>query len=384
MMSKRKLRVLLTGGGTGGHIYPALAVADRLKMLRPEVEFLYVGTERGLESHVVPAKGYSFEAIHIEGFSRKISFEGLKYNLKTMKLFFTSLKRAQKILRDFQPDVVVGTGGYVSAPVIYKASRMNIPTVIHEQNSVVGITNKFLARFVDKIAICFEEAQDQFGKYTEKVVLTGNPRAQEVVKDIQPGELERLGLTADQPTVLIFGGSRGASAINQAFIDAYEQFAEKDYQVLFVSGAVHYDNIQKQVNTMIKDNHNIHVFPYIENMPEVFTEIKLVVGRSGATSLAEITALGLPSILIPSPNVTADHQTKNAMSLVQNKAAKLIPEPELTGSVLVGAIDQLMSNEALRIEMAQHSKSLGRPEAADHLIEVMLSLIKQQLSEGEA
>lgn len=377
-MTKRKLRVLLTGGGTGGHIYPALAFADRLATLYEHVEFLYVGTQRGIEQRIVPQKGYAFRAIQIEGLSREITIKGLAYNIQSAKLLLRSLRKVKHIMNAFKPDVVIGTGGYVSAPVIYMASRLHIPTLIHEQNSVVGVTNKCLAHFVDKIAICFEEAKDQFGSNYHKVVLTGNPRAQEVAEHARSGGLERLGVDVHKETALIFGGSQGAGAINDAFIEAYHLFADVDYQVVFVSGLGYYAHTIEQIERQSAKAANIHIFPYIDHMPDVLKEVDLVVGRSGATSLAEITALGLPSVLIPSPNVTADHQTLNAMSVVKNKAATLIPEPALSRDAFFHAVNKLMTNTSLRHTMSQRAKSLGRPKAADHLIELMLSVIENQ------
>lgn len=376
-----KLKVLLTGGGTGGHIYPALAFADRLKEVNPDTEFLYIGTERGLESRVVPEHGISFEAINIEGFKRKLNLQGIKYNFNSVKLFLSSLKASKKIIKEFEPDVVVGTGGYVCAPVCYNASKMNIPTIIHEQNSVAGITNKFLARYVDQIAICFEEAREQFGKYKDKVVFTGNPRAQEVAGIEGNNELRNLGLNDSIPSLIMFGGSRGAGTINDTFVQAYSELAKKDYQVLFVSGNMHFDTLNEKLIEIygreLKPD-NIFIKPYIKNMPNIFADIDLVVGRSGATTLAEITALGIPSVLIPSPNVTEDHQTKNAMSLVSNEAAVLIKEEELTVSSLVGHLDELMNNDKKRKIMATQSKKIGQPRAADSLIQLALDLIKKK------
>lgn len=379
--NNKKFRVILSGGGTGGHIYPALALADRLKAAYPQTEFLYIGTERGLESQVVPEHGLNFKAIPIEGFLREISFKGLKYNLNSIKLFLNGIKSANKIINEFQPDVVLGTGGYVSAPVLYAAARKNIPTVTHEQNSVVGITNKFLARFVDKIAICFEDARTQFAKSEEKVVFTGNPRAQEVAGVEGDKELQKLGLNMDIPSVVMFGGSRGAEKINQVFLESYKELTKKDYQVLFVSGNAHYEEINAKIRESYGEsrfNNNIFIKPYILNMPQVFADIDLVVGRSGATTLAEITALGIPSILIPSPNVTEDHQTKNAMSLVDNGAAVLLKEDELTPSSLVSNLDDLMEKQDVRDRMASQSKLIGKPNAADDLIQVMLDAVREK------
>jgi len=375
------LKVLLTGGGTGGHIYPALAFADRLKEIYPHTEFLYIGTDRGLESQVVPEHGIPFKSINIEGFSRRLNFKGIQYNLNSVKLFLSSLMESKNIIKNFKPDVVIGTGGYVCAPVCYISSKKKIPTIIHEQNSVAGITNKFLARYVDKIAICFEEARKQFGKNEEKVIFTGNPRAQEVAGIQGNNELSKLGLDESIPSLIIFGGSRGAKKINDTFIQAYGELAKKEYQVLFVTGNDHYDALNEELTNLYGlrlNPKNIFVKPYIKNMPNVFADIDLVVARSGATTLAEITALGIPSVLIPSPNVTEDHQTKNAMSLVSNEAAELIKEEELNVESLIDHLDKLMNHREKRLSMAMQSKKIGRPNAADDLIQVTLDIIKDK------
>lgn len=366
------MKILLSGGGTGGHIYPALALIKRIKQLNPSAEILYVGTEKGLESRIVRKTAIPFKSIEIQGFKRSLSIS----NLKTIQLFITSIYKSKKIVKDFQPDVVIGTGGYVCAPVIYAASKLKIPTIIHEQNSVAGVTNKFLARYVTKIAVCFEEAQAEFSKYPEKVNYTGNPRAQEVVGAKPSAILQDYGLAVDQPTVLIFGGSRGARILNEAFLEALPELKNKNYQVLFATGDIHYESIKNLAEIQLKDNQSISVVPYIENMPEVFANVELVVSRSGATTLAELTALGLPSILVPSPYVTNDHQTRNAESLTKRGAAKMIPEKQLSGERLIESVDDLMLNEELRKEMANAAKKLGLPTAADDLIQMIKEIIR--------
>ena len=224
------MRVVVSGGGTGGHIYPALAFMRYLEK-QEDVEYLYIGTKRGLESKIVPQAGYAFESIKIEGLKRSLSLE----NLKTAYYMVTSVIKARKILKEFKPDVVIGTGGYVCAPVLFAASLLKIPTIIHEQNSVAGITNKFLAKWVNKIAICFEDVKKDFASYSDKVVLTGNPRGQEVVEiKKNPDYLASIGVQTDLPIVVIFGGSRGSERMNEVFVEALEGFADKNYHVIMV------------------------------------------------------------------------------------------------------------------------------------------------------
>ncbi len=378
---KQALKVLLSGGGTGGHIYPALALAKHLASLHSDVEFLYVGTQRGLESKLVPQAGLDFIPIKVEGFSRKFNFKSLKYNAKSLVYFLKALSKSKQIIKEFKPDVVVGTGGYVCAPVLYQAAKLGIPSLIHEQNSVAGVTNKFLARYVDKIALSFQEAEKSFAKYKDKLVLTGNPRGQEVSQVKGGLSLHKYGMDMSRPAVIIFGGSRGAYAINKAFVEAYSQLAERDYQVLFVPGSANYSRIKQEIDTRYGylKAPNIFIESYIDNMPQVFKAIDLVVCRSGATTLAEIMSLGLASILIPSPNVTADHQTKNAMSLVNQQAAFMIKENDLNGQSLLDHLDGLMHDDVKRNKMAQQAKEMGQPQASDKLIALILSIVKEDI-----
>lgn len=363
---------MISGGGTGGHIYPALALIERLKEREMLDDVLYVGTKNGLENQIVPQKGIQMATVEIQGFKRKLNFDGLKTNLKTVQLFLKSVREANKIIREFKPDIVIGTGGYVSGAVVYAASHLHIPTIIHEQNSVAGMTNKFLARFVDKVAISFEAVSDQFPMH--KVILTGNPRAQQVANILPNERLAEFGLSNEQPTALVFGGSRGAPSINQAVVQAIPALNQRPYQVLFVTGNIHFERIQKELADQTI-NQNIKIVPYINDMPTILPDVKVIVGRAGATSLAEITALGIPSLLIPSPYVTNDHQTKNAQSLVNRKAALMLSESQLNGESLVASLDELLASSKVQVEMASAAKKAGIPDAADRLIEVMQQII---------
>lgn len=361
------MRILVTGGGTGGHIYPALAFIRYVEKLQPDAKFLYVGTHRGLENKIVPESGIPFKTIKIQGFKRSLSFD----NVKTVQLFLKSIKRAKEIIREFKPDVVIGTGGYVSGAVVYAAAKLKIPTIVHEQNSVPGITNKFLSRYVDKVAICFPDAAQYFPR--KKTVLVGNPRGQEVVTSGKSEVLQEYGLNPDQPTVLIFGGSQGALKINDAVGAALPQFAKKEYQVLYASGERYYESLQETLPD--KTATNLSIQPYIKNMTDVMANVDLLIGRAGATSIAEFTALGLPAILIPSPYVTNDHQTKNAQSLVSTGAVKMITDAELTADNLVEAVDEIMGDAELKEKMAQASKEEGIPDAAERLLNLVNQII---------
>lgn len=375
------MKVLLTGGGTGGHIYPALAVARRLQEVETDLELLYVGTSRGLESKIVPQEGIPFQSVEIEGFKRKLNFAGIKYNIRSVGLFMKSIFAAKKIIREFQPDIVLGTGGYVSAPICYAASRAGIPTVVHEQNNFLGLTNKFLLPFVDKLAISFHDIYEQVDKYSDKIVFTGNPRGQELVAAKSNEKPEMYGLDPNKKTVLILGGSRGAEKINQAVVAAYPELIKKDYQVVLATGEIHYEKITAQLNAIspLIKHPQLVIKAYIHEMDAILHHTSLLVSRSGATTIAEITALGLPSVLIPSPYVTDDHQTKNAKSLVDNGAALLLKEQELDGQSLLSKLDYLLNDQERLEKMACAAKELGEPLATDHLIQLMLNQLKDKM-----
>lgn len=362
------MKVLVSGGGTGGHIYPAVSLVKYIKAKHPDADFLFVGTKKGLESKIVPDQGIPFETIEIQGFKRSLSLS----NFKTIQLFLSSIKKAKQIIRKFEPDIVIGTGGYVCGSVVYAAHKLNIPTIIHEQNSVAGMTNKFLSRYVDKIGICFSDVAKDFP--SEKVVMVGNPRAQEVANIKKSEVLSQYDLKIDIPTVLIFGGSRGALAINEAVLDSLEMLKTKPYQVLYASGEIYFSDVEEKWATITGEKSNIKLVPYIKNMENVLANVDVVVGRAGATSLAEITSLGLPSILIPSPNVTNDHQTKNAQSLVDKQAAVMIPNAELNQETLVAKIDELMLDSDKRLAMAASSKKEGIQDATDRLYRLITTL----------
>ncbi|AZU61432.1 undecaprenyldiphospho-muramoylpentapeptide beta-N-acetylglucosaminyltransferase [Neobacillus mesonae] len=364
------MKIAVSGGGTGGHIYPALALIREIQKLDKEAEFLYIGTQNGLESKLVPRENIPFKSIYITGFKRKLSFD----NIKTIFRFLKGVKDSKKYLKEFKPDVVIGTGGYVCGPVVYAAAKLGIPTIIHEQNSVPGLTNKFLSRYVNKIAICFDEAKQFFP--ANKTVFTGNPRASEVLgKDGIKGRLS-AGLSTTKPAVLIFGGSRGARPINEAVVKGFTEFSGKPYQVLYVTGDAHFEDVKKEAE-LVGNPDNVVIKPFIHNMPEILAGMDLVVSRAGATTLAELTSLGIPSILIPSPYVTNNHQEKNARSLSDHGAAELLLEKDLTSNTLIGHIDRIMLNKQTNEEMKLQSKKMGVPDSASRLYKVIEQLIKE-------
>lgn len=359
-------RIIISGGGTGGHIYPALALYRELKKNNPTLEVLYVGTERGLESHLVPAEGLPFKTIKIQGLVRSLSIE----NIKTAWYLFKAIRASRKIIQDFKPQAVIGTGGYVCGPVLYAAAKMDIPTLIHEQNSIPGISNKLLARYVDRIAQSFESSAPHFSQFQEKLHLTGNPRGQEVLTYAKEDNYlsTHYGLSDHKPTVLIFGGSRGAPAINRAALEALNVWEKSPYQVIIVTGEVHYEELLEEYQITL-DNlaPNVRILPYVHNMPALFQAIDLVVARSGATSLAEFTSLGLASILIPSPYVTANHQEHNAQALVDQGAAEMIKEEDLTALHLAGRVSNLLEDPLTLDEMSKAARVMGITDASNRI-----------------
>jgi len=365
------MKILVSGGGTGGHIYPALSLVDALKERDSQVEVLYIGTEKGLESKIVAERGLPFKSLDVQGIRRSLSID----NFITVYKYLTATRKAKRIIKEFQPDIVVGTGGYVCAPVVRAAAGLNIPTLIHEQNSLPGITNKFLAKKVDRVAICFEEARKHFANEAHKVVLTGNPRASEVA-GAKPRPKSALGLNPYKKTVLISGGSRGAEPINEAFISKISDYEQAGFEVVFVTGERHYEEIKGKIPE-VDALKNVQIRPFISNMPEYLVAIDLYVGRSGATFLSEVTALGVPSILIPSPWVTENHQEFNARSVTDHGGGALLLEAELTGERLFEEIKRIMENNQLQASMKKITKKLGIPDASERLLEVVDELLKK-------
>ncbi|AJY76369.1 undecaprenyldiphospho-muramoylpentapeptide beta-N-acetylglucosaminyltransferase [Paenibacillus beijingensis] len=358
------MRIVLTGGGTGGHIYPAVAVGRQLTQEDPATKLLYIGTKKGLESRIVPEQDIPFEAIDITGFRRKLSFE----NVRTVLRFLQGVRRSKKLLREFKPDAVVGTGGYVCGPVVYAAAKLGIPTLVHEQNAIPGLTNRFLARYADVVAVSFKESERHFER-AKRTVYAGNPCATHVLRASRSKGFASLGLPDNSTVVLMVGGSRGARAFNEAMIEMAPLLGRlKDVQFVFVTGEIYYERTTEQIKKVSAGPiPYLHLVPYLNNMPEVLAASTLVVSRSGASSLAEMTALGMPSILIPSPNVTNNHQEANARSLMEAGAAEMVLERELSGPLLLERIDTILKDKARLQKMRTAAKRLGMPDSASIL-----------------
>ena len=338
------MRVVISAGGTGGHIYPALAIINKIKEIEPNSEFLYIGTHNRMEKDIIPKLGIPFETIEIYGFNRKNLFK----NFKTLKCFYNAIKKCKKLIKDFNPDIVIGVGGYVTGPVIYSAKKVGFKTLIHEQNSIPGKANLFLSKYADRIAVSFKSTVKEFPEY--KTIFTGNPCGENAIK-VNSIDKRELGLNPNKKLIFFVMGSLGSAKVNEMLVKTMKLFNKKDYEILFVTGKSDYDKIKEN-----KFPSNVHVVPYIENMIRVMKKTDLIVSRAGASTLSEIIALELPSILIPSPYVPDNHQYKNAKDLIDKKAAILIEEKNLKGDILVRTIDDIINNHDKTIQMKENLK----------------------------
>ena len=362
------MRIIFSGGGTGGHIYPALTLIETIKKKLPDTNFLYVGTEKGLESDIVPKTGINFSAMKLEGgLERHFTLE----NFKRAADAILSIKRAGKIIDEFNPDVVVGTGGYVCGPILLAASLKKIPTLIQEQNAVAGITNKILSKFVTKIAVGSKLALKNFP--AAKTIYTGNPIRAEVLTAKREDGLREFNFTDDKPVVLISGGSRGARSINTAMIDVLKRANDFDAQFLHVTGKGEFDSVKQSLGENLPPN--VKVVPYLYNMPQAMAMASLAIFRAGATGLAELTARGVPAILIPYPYAAENHQEFNAMELVKVGAARMILNKDLTSEILSTHLHELLKDSSELEKMSMASLTLGRPQAADEISDLILNLI---------
>lgn len=361
------MKYLITGGGTGGHIYPALAIAKEIKDKYKDAEILYVGTQTGLESELVPREGYEFRTIRVKGMPRKLN----KQSLVAIKALLHGLNDSKKILKDFKPDIVIGTGGYVCGPMVYMASKFKIPTLIHEQNAFPGITNKILSKYVDKVAITFDEAVKYF-KHAERVINTGNPIRNQILNIDKKTAYSELKLQVDKPLILSFGGSGGQKKLNDAMLNFIEKNINSNIQIIHITGNRLYDDFISEIkkrNIIIPNN--IQVLPYFYKMPEALNIAKLVITSAGAITLAEISAVGVASILIPKSYTAENHQEYNAKTFESNGASKVILEKELTNELFNNTINELLNNEEKLKEMGKCSKKLGKIDAAKRIINII-------------
>ena len=372
------MKILFAAGGTGGHINPALATAGEIRERYPDAEILFVGTKDKMEAKLVPVAGFDFATIKISGFQRKISIENIIRNIKTIFYLLFCTFSVKKILKKFKPDVVVGFGGYVSGPVVRTAAKMGIPTAIHEQNAYPGITNKTLAKIVDRVMLTAEEAE-KYMQCKSPATVTGLPVRGEMLRADRDFARAKLGIRDDQKLILSMGGSLGAMTINNAMVDLITD-NHKDDSLYFIHAMGQYglwvpDKLKE--NGVDLDNaKNIEIREYISDMDVCMPAADVVVCRAGASSLSELQALGKASILVPSPNVAENHQYHNAMALVNKGAALIIEEKELTKEKMQSLFENLVNDDANRHSIEANAKAMAVADAKEKIADIVLSLIK--------
>jgi UDP-N-acetylglucosamine--N-acetylmuramyl-(pentapeptide) pyrophosphoryl-undecaprenol N-acetylglucosamine transferase len=372
------MKILFAGGGTAGHINPALAIAGYIKEKEPDVQILYVGAKGGMEERLVPSAGYDFNSITISGFQRSLSFKNLVRNGKTVIRLFTSTLEARRIIREFKPDICVGTGGYVAGPVIREAMRMGIPSVIHEQNAYPGVTNKMLSKRANRTMLAVADAQKHLSP-SARCVLTGNPVRQEIVRADRKMARKKLGLDS-RPMILSFGGSLGARKINEAVADLLVQSA-KSGQFQHIHGygqwGKWFPDLLKEKGVDVKKHKEVDVREYINNMPDCLAAADLVICRAGAITLSELQAVGRASILIPSPNVAENHQFHNAMALVERGAAEILEEKNLSGESLCCKVQELFSQPGKIETLAENAKKMAILDSCERIYRVIKEVLHE-------
>ena len=343
------MRVIITAGGTGGHIYPALAILNKIKEMEPDSEFLYIGTHNRMEKDIVPAHGIKYEAIEIYGLAKSIKL--MPRNVKNVFLIYKDYKKCLKIMKDFKPDLVMGFGGYVTFPVIKAAHKLGIKTFIHEQNSIPGKANKGLLKNVNLIGVSFEDSLKYFEGYN--AIMTGNPVSENALK-IDKINKEQFGMSRDKKGILIVSGSLGSSVVNQKMVEFLESIGDENYEVLYITGKGFYEEFKKH-----EFPKNVFVEPYVDNLSGLMKDMDLIVSRAGASSVAEIEALRLPAILIPSPYVANNHQYFNAMSIVNAHAGFMIQEKDLSKETLKKQINEIFNDSDKINEVKENLKKIS-------------------------
>lgn len=359
---------MISGGGTGGHIYPALAIAHAWKEKHPDSKILFVGAEGKMEMQKVPEAGYEIEGLPVAGLQRSLTLKNLSFPFKLIK----SLMKAKRLVKDFRPHAVVGVGGYASGPLLHIAQKRNIPTLIQEQNSYAGLTNKLLSKSAQAICVAYPEMEKYFPK--DKLKFTGNP----VRKDILSLEgkkeqaYQHFNLVEGRPVILVLGGSLGARTINNAVVVSMRHFEEKGYQLVWQTGKFYYHEMEAHLRKAQLEH--VHVFEFIKEMDLAYAAADIVVSRAGALSVSELSLVGKPVLFVPSPNVAEDHQTKNAMACVRHDAAILLPDAEAVEN-LGKKIDELANDAQLREQLGRNIKTLAKPKAAEEIVHVLEALI---------
>ena len=363
------MKAIIAAAGTGGHINPALAIANKIKQEEPNSEIIFVGTDRGLENDLIPRAGYDLKRIEAYGFNRKISLDNVKKMYKTFK----SIGQAKKIIQDFKPDIMIGTGGYICLPVALAASKLKVPIVLHESNAFPGVAIKMLSKKASAILVGFEDAKKRI-RNTENVVVVGNPSKVKKISFTNSQKekiLKEIGLTdIEKPIVLVFGGSQGAQKINESFINIISKKINEKYQIIWATGPNQYEIIKaklQSLNINIDNISNVKILPYIYNMEEVMNCVDLVVSRSGAMTITEISIVGKPSIFIPFPYATENHQEYNAKVLEKVGAAKIILDADLDFNILNSTINEIISDKEKMCRMSENAHTVEIKNVEDKI-----------------
>jgi UDP-N-acetylglucosamine--N-acetylmuramyl-(pentapeptide) pyrophosphoryl-undecaprenol N-acetylglucosamine transferase len=360
------MRVIITAGGTGGHIYPALAIAGKIKELEPKSEILYIGTHNRMEKDIVPQNGYQYEAIKIYGFSKKL----IKRDLENISLIIKAEKKCLELIKEFKPDVVVGVGGYVTYPVIKAAKKLGIKTFIHEQNSIPGKSNRLLARYADVIGVSFKDTMNYFNK--NKCLFTGNPCSERAI-DVKEISKTKYGLHLNKKAILMVQGSLGSNIMNKKMIAFLNSIDNEQYEVLYITGKDYYDDFAKN-----KFSKNVFIVPYVDNLSALIKNMDIIVTRAGASITSEIMALGKPSIFIPSPYVANNHQFYNAQSVETANAGIMILEQDLTEDILKTKINYLLSNPKVYNEMKNNLQKMSINNSSTLIYNILKDLINKK------
>jgi len=364
-----KLKIIISGGGTGGHIFPAIAIANAIKEKYPTTEILFVGAEGKMEMEKVPAAGYKIIGLPVRGFQRSFTWQNITFFFKLMK----SIKKAKKIISEFKPDIVIGVGGFASGPVLRVATRRKIPTLIQEQNSYAGVTNRILSSKVNKICVAYDEMDKYFP--ADKIIYTGNPVRSDLlnVESKREEGLMNFNFRGNRRIVLVLGGSLGARTLNHSINAGLEKLIQEKIQVIWQTGRSYYPAAKEMVASMNTDD--IHVYDFINRMDLVYAIADVIISRAGASTVSELCLVKKPAILVPSPNVAEDHQTKNAMALVNNNAAMMIEDKEAVNT-LVDETIKLLSDDFRMNVYRENIAKMAVPDASKRIVNEILNLIE--------
>ena len=357
------MKIAITAGGTGGHIFPALAIINKIKSHDKNSVFLYFGTTDRMEKDIIPGKGIPYIGIQMKGLNRK----NILKNITVLKIYLAAIKKAEVELKKFKPDIVIGVGGYITAPVLVAANRLGIKTIIHEQNSIPGVSNKLLSRFVNKICVSFKESETYFPK--KKTIYTGNPRSEEILS-MEKGKREDFGFNRKSKFIILVMGSLGSLTMTKKMKELIPSFKDKDYQILVVTGKNYYDDYKD-----VRAPANVKIVPFYD--AKYMKDADLIITRSGASTIAEVTALLLPSIMIPSPYVTHNHQYKNAKALEDKKACKILEEKDFCKENLLSLIDDCFKKEVYN-EMRKNLKEFSCPNSAEAIYKEIMRLVRNE------